>query len=82
MPNDDWRFIWQILLTIVILPFGVILKDLMDSVRTLEGSLGEHKTDVAKSYATKSDLAETSKLVMSRFDRLEEKIDRLVERSK
>jgi hypothetical protein len=37
---------------------------------------------VAKDYATKNDLGENSRLVMARFDRLEEKIDRLVERAK
>ena len=80
--DENTKVIWQFILTGLTAIVGLFLKTAFGDLRRLEKSLADHKTEVAKDYATKTDLGENSRLVMARFDRLEEKIDRLVERSK
>jgi hypothetical protein len=80
--DENTKVIWQFILTALTAIVGMFLKAAFGDLRRLEKNLSEHKTEVAKDYATKNDLGENSRLVMARFDRLEEKIDRLVERAK
>lgn len=80
--DESTKVVWQFILTALTAIVGMFLKTAFGDLRRLEKNLSEHKTEVAKDYATKNDLGENSRLVMARFDRLEEKIDRLVERAK
>lgn len=80
--SEETKMVWQFLLTGLIGLVGWLMKSTIDDLRRVEKQLAEHKTDVAKSYATKIDMLENTRQVMGRFDRLEEKIDRLVENSK
>ena len=59
---------------------GWFLKDALDSAKATKESLAEFKTEVAKEYVPRNDLKELQMEVGRRFDRLEEKLDRLVER--
>lgn len=59
---------------------GWFLKDALDSVKTTKENLAAFKTEVAKEYVPRNDLREVQIEMNRRFDRLEEKIDRLVER--
>ena len=81
MPEEA-KIVWQFAVTGLVGIVGWIMKSTIEDLRRVEKQLAEHKTDVAKSYATKMDVVENTRQVMSRFDRLEEKIDRLVENSK
>jgi hypothetical protein len=60
---------------------GWFLKDALDSVKHTKDGLAAFKTEVAKEYVPRNDLREVQAEINRRFDRLEEKIDRLVERS-
>ena len=80
--DESTKVVWQFILTALTAIVGMFLKTAFGDLRRLEKNLSEHRTEVAKDYATKNDLGENSRLVMARFDRLEEKIDRLVERAK
>ena len=59
---------------------GWFLKDAIDTAKNTKDSLAEFKTEVAKEYVPRNDLRELQIEVGRRFDRLEEKLDRLVER--
>ncbi len=59
---------------------GWFLKDALDSAKATKESLAEFKTEVAKEYVPRNDMKELTTEVNRRFDRLEEKLDRLVER--
>jgi len=80
--DDGLKVVWQVVLTAVLGFMAWIFKATLSDIRRIEKELASHKTEVAKDYATKSDLTESTRQLLSRFDRLEEKIDRLVERSK
>ncbi len=79
---EETKLVWQLVLTGLLGIVGWVMKSAIEDIRRVEKQLADHKTDVAKSYATKIDMLENTRQVMSRFDRLEEKIDRLVENSK
>jgi hypothetical protein len=59
---------------------GWFLKDALDSAKNTKDSLAAFKTEVAKEYVPRNDMKELTLEVNRRFDRLEEKIDRIVER--
>ena len=59
---------------------GWFLKDALDSVKATKESLADFKTEVAKEYVPRNDMKELTMEVNRRFDRLEEKLDRLVEK--
>ncbi len=79
---EETKLVWQLILTGLLGIVGWVMKSAIEDIRRVEKQLADHKTDVAKSYATKIDMLENTRQVMGRFDRLEEKIDRLVENSK
>ena len=60
---------------------GWFLKDALDSAKATKETLAAFKTEVAKEYVPRNDLRELQAEVGRRFDRLEEKLDRLVERT-
>ncbi len=80
--SEETKIVWQFVLTGLLGVVGWLMKSAIEDIRRVEKQLAEHKTEVAKSYATKIDMLENTRQVMGRFDRLEEKIDRLVENSK
>jgi len=84
----DLQMLWNGLLTLVLLPLAWILVYLNTRITEAEEksattfdriwkSIAEHREDIPKTYVTKTDLLNTHNQIMSRFDRLEEKIDRI-----
>lgn len=80
--------IWNAILSIIILPLFWVLVYLNNritsvmesnsaSVERIWKSISEHREDVPKTYVTKIDLQNTQNQLITRFDRLEEKIDRI-----
>jgi hypothetical protein len=51
-----------------------------EELRRVQILLNRTREDIAKEYVTKSDSSEVLSQIMSKFDRIEEKIDRLMER--
>ena len=74
----------ELLLSVLYLAGAVVgwfLKDALDSAKSTKETLAAFKTEVAKEYVPRNDLRELQAEVGRRFDRLEEKLDRLVERT-
>ncbi len=59
---------------------GWFLQDALNDLKATKESLSAFKTEVAKEYVPRNDMRELNQEVGRRFDRLEEKLDRLVER--
>lgn len=83
-----FELVWNGILSLVLLPLLyvlVYLNNRITSVSEAQGasieriwkSMAEHREDVPKTYVTKIDLQNTQAQLISRFDRLEEKIDRI-----
>lgn len=80
--------VWNAILSLILLPLSYVLIYLNNritsvsetqsaSIERIWKSMAEHREDVPKTYVTKIDLQNTQAQLLSRFDRLEEKIDRI-----
>lgn len=67
--------IWNLLLTLGCGSFVWWIRGLSNKIESLEKNLFETKEDVAKNYASKSDMRVSMDDLAKRFDKLEEKLD-------
>ena len=72
--------ILNILFGVIIAGIGWWLKTQREELDRLRILLNRTREEIAKEYVTKADSAEVLSQIMNKFDRLEEKIDRLMER--
>lgn len=71
----DSTMIWNLLLTLGCGSFVWWIRGLSNKIESLEKNLFETKEDVAKNYASKSDMRVSMDDLAKRFDKLEEKLD-------
>ena len=64
----------------VISGLGWWIKAQHDEIKRVQILLNRTREELAKEYVTKADSSEVLSQIMNKFDRLEEKIDRLMER--
>ena len=70
----------NILFAAVISGLGWWIKAQHDEIKRVTILLNRTREEMAKEYVTKADSSEVLSQIMNKFDRLEEKIDRLMER--
>ena len=76
----DMSELWNVGLTAAL---GFVVwwaKTQHEELRRVQILLNRTREDIAKEYVTKSDSSEVLSQIMNKFDRIEEKIDRLMER--
>lgn len=71
------EFIWNTILTLIVAPAAWALVYLNGKQEKLNTFVSATREDMAKNYVTKTDLHNDLNRIMQRFDRLEEKIDRI-----
>ena len=74
----DSTMIWNLLLTLGCGSFVWWIRCLSKKIESLEKNLFETKEDVAKNYASKSDMRVSMDDLAKRFDKLEEKLDAIL----
>ena len=72
--------ILNILFAVVISGLGWWIKTQKEELDRVRILLNRTREEMAKEYVTKNDSSQVLSQIMSKFDRLEEKIDRLMER--
>ena len=72
--------LWNVGLTAAIGFVGWWAKTQHDEVKRVQILLNRTREELAKEYVTKSDSSVVFSQIMTKFDRIEEKIDRLMER--
>ncbi len=72
--------LWNVGLTAAIGFVGWWAKTQHDEVKRIQILLNRTREELAKEYVTKSDSSIVFSQIMTKFDRIEEKIDRLMER--
>jgi len=70
----------NILFAVVISGLGWWIKSQHEEIRRVTILLNRTREEMSKEYVTKSDSNQVLMQIMSKFDKLEEKIDRLMER--
>jgi predicted transcriptional regulator len=76
----DADMLWTAALTAGLGLIGWVLKSAVDEMQRLNILLNKTREEMAKDYVTKVDSTAVMAQIVARFDRIEEKIDRLMER--
>ena len=71
--------LWNIVLTAGLGMLGWILKDRADELTRIQILLNRTREEIAKEYVTKQEVHADINRVLDRLDRLDEKLDRLME---
>ena len=74
------EMLWTASLTAGLGLIGWVLKSAVDEMQRLNILLNKTREEMAKDYVTKADSSAVMGQIVARFDRIEEKIDRLMER--
>jgi Tfp pilus assembly protein PilO len=74
--------IWNAILSVGISVVGFFLKSVFDEMQRLQVLLNKTREEIAREYVTKAEVHADINRVMDRLDRLESKIDRLMEQHK
>jgi len=72
--------IWNSILSVGVSVAGFFLKSMYDEVKRLQVLVNKTREEIAKEYVTKTQLDADINRIFDRLDRLEAKIDRLVEK--
>jgi CHASE3 domain sensor protein len=76
----DADMLWTAALTAGLGLIGWVLKSAVDEMQRLNILLNKTREEMAKDYVTKADSSAVMGQIVARFDRIEEKLDRLMER--
>lgn len=76
----DISIIWNFVLTFAAGAIGWWINGLVARVEKINNDFSTHKEEVAKIYATKTEVDNDLTKLMSRFDRLETKLDHLLDK--
>ena len=71
--------IWNIALTAVLAFIGNVMKEKSDEIHRIGILINKTREEVARDHITRVEVRADSQMLMDRLDRLEHKIDRLVE---
>jgi CHASE3 domain sensor protein len=74
------EMLWTAALTAGLGLIGWVLKSAVDEMQRLNILLNKTREEMARDYVTKADSTAVMGQIVARFDRIEEKIDRLMER--
>jgi len=75
---EPW--IWNIVISVVVGTISWFLKDFAEEVKRLNKLLNQTREEMAKEYVTKSEVHADINRVLDRLERLDVKLDRLMER--
>ena len=72
--------VWNIILTIAVSAVGFIVKNSFDEIKRIQILLNRTREELPKEYVTRAQLDADINRVFDRLDRLETKIDKLVDK--
>ena len=73
--------LWNIVLTIVILPLGFLMRSILGEQKRLDILINKTREEIAKDYVTRESMEATLERLMDSIDKIDEKIDRLQQRT-
>jgi predicted nuclease with TOPRIM domain len=74
--------LWNIILSVATAATGFIVKNLFDELKRIQILLNRTREELPKEYVTRAQLDADVNRIFDRLDRLESKIDRLMEQHK
>ena len=70
---------WSALLTALIAVVGFVVREKNDKLKTLEDRFNNSRVEVARDNVTKAEIVKLEQYIEQRFNKFEEKIDRLIQ---
>ena len=77
----DPEVLWNIILTIVILPLGFLVRSILGEQKRIDILINKTREEIAKDYVTRESMEATFERLMDSIDKIDEKIDRLQQRT-
>jgi len=71
--------LWNVGLTILIAPGTYAIANLFVRMNKVQQDVNDFRVEVAKEYVSKEDYQDSLEQVLRRFDKIESKIDRIIE---
>jgi len=78
MNSDPFTYLWNGVLTLGTMLMGVYLKTHGDSVKENRDLLAKTREEMREKYVHKDDMKLVTDNINARFDRIEEKIDKII----
>jgi hypothetical protein len=78
MQTDPFTYLWNGVLTVGTMIMGVYLKAHGDSAREQQNLLAKTREEIRERYVHKDDMKFVTDQINARFDRIEEKIDKII----
>ena len=75
----EMDLLWNLGLTILIAPGTYAIANLFVRMNKAQQDINDFKVEVAKEYVSKEDYQDSLDQVLRRFDKIESKIDRIIE---
>jgi hypothetical protein len=79
---DMEMVVWNMVLTGIVAILGFVVKEKFEELKRLGILLNRTREEVARDHVTRAEVRADNEQLLARLDRLEQKIDRLVESAK
>lgn len=73
----DPHILWDIIITLIILPAGFLVRSLLAEQRRLDILVNKTREEVARDYVTRQSMDMTFQRIMDSIERIDEKLDRI-----
>ena len=78
----DLNSAWSLALTFITGALGFLLKDKFEELKRLDILLNKTREEIARDYTTQAEVQRITDHIDQRFNRLEAKIDQLIQQAK
>lgn len=75
----DMEIIWNVILTLVIMPLAWWVRSTHDEIRRQDILLNKTREEIARDYVSKRELAEDMNRILDAIEKLNDKLDRIQE---
>lgn len=73
----DPHILWDIIISLVILPAGFLVRSLLAEQRRLDILVNKTREEIARDYVTRQSMDITFQRIMDSIERIDEKLDRI-----
>jgi|TARA_A200000159_G_scaffold156485_1_gene171444 hypothetical protein len=73
----DPHMIWNLFLTLVIAPVGLIVRNVMSEQKRIDILLNKTREEIARDYLTRDQIEKDFERLFDTINRIDEKLDRL-----
>ena len=77
-PADMEMLVWNMVLTGIVAVLGFVVKEKFAELQRLGILLNRTREEIAREHVTRAEVRADAQMLLDRLDRLEQKIDRLV----